>query len=223
MEETDISEAKTIGPVAHWPINFPASCNDENQVGWITDQIAGANGSWSPTGTGDAGCVLIQGPGARSYLRLQNLGATIFDSPQLNFKRAMSIAVLINAESTAGEQTVLGKWAEPDAYALSVRDGEYVFTLGFEGGVWGRIEELTAPANAAPAWTRLVATYDGSAMRLYADGTLLAERPTKGKLQQSARPLVIGAHPAQFRGGIDDVRLYNYALSTEEIAALPLR
>jgi hypothetical protein len=75
------------------------------------------------------------------------------------------------------------------------------------------------PVNA---WTHLAATYDGATLRLYVNGAQQATRAVTGPLQTSAGPLRIGGNGVWdewFAGLIDDVRVYNRALSPTEVLA----
>src|SRR5262249_41591589 len=75
-------------------------------------------------------------------------------------------------------------------------------------------------ALAAGTWTQLAATYDGSTLRLYVNGTQVASRAQRGSLPTSANPLQIGGDSLwgqYFSGVIDEVRIYNRALTQAEI------
>ena len=70
------------------------------------------------------------------------------------------------------------------------------------------------------AWTHLAATYDGSTQRLYVNGAQVATRTQTGAIQTSTNPLRIGGDSLwdeYFQGRIDEVRIYNRALSVSEI------
>ncbi|HEY3181756.1 MAG TPA: LamG-like jellyroll fold domain-containing protein, partial [Gaiellaceae bacterium] len=69
-------------------------------------------------------------------------------------------------------------------------------------------------------WTHLAGTYDGSTVRFYVNGILAGSTTASGTLNQTSDPLRIGADLTwgeYFQGKIDDVRVYNRALSTSEI------
>jgi len=84
---------------------------------------------------------------------------------------------------------------------------------------------VTATAGgplAVNTWTHLAATYDGTFLRLYVNGSLAAERATSGVLATSSRPLRIGHNDVNggvFLGRIDEVRVYARALTAQEIQA----
>jgi hypothetical protein len=70
------------------------------------------------------------------------------------------------------------------------------------------------------AWTHVALTYDGAAMRLYVNGVLATSRATVGALQTTTSPLWIGGNSPwgeYFQGLIDDVRVYDRALSQADI------
>jgi len=74
-------------------------------------------------------------------------------------------------------------------------------------------------------WYHAAATYDGAAMNLYLNGTNSGSMARSGQLDTSpAIGIMIGANPptiyAPFHGIIDDVRVYNTALSAGDILTI---
>jgi hypothetical protein len=70
------------------------------------------------------------------------------------------------------------------------------------------------------AWSHLASTYDGATLRLYLNGVLVSSQATSGTLSASSGVLRIGGNgvwPEWFAGLIDEVRVYNRALSAGEI------
>ena len=75
-------------------------------------------------------------------------------------------------------------------------------------------------ALALNVWTHLAATYDGSAVRLYVDGAQVGQLLYTGSIQTSNAVLRIGGNSVRaewFQGLIDEVRVYNRALSAAEV------
>ena len=71
-------------------------------------------------------------------------------------------------------------------------------------------------ALTANTWAHLAATYDGVTMRLYVNGVQVASRAQTGAIATSTNPLQIGGdsiYGQYFAGLIDEVRVYNRALS----------
>jgi hypothetical protein len=72
------------------------------------------------------------------------------------------------------------------------------------------------------AWTHLATTYDGATLRLYVNGMEVGSQTGGGSIQVSTGRLRIGGHAVWgewFAGRIDEVRIYNRALSPAEIQA----
>ena len=70
------------------------------------------------------------------------------------------------------------------------------------------------------AWTHLAATHDGTTLRLYVNGVQVGSRAVAGALLTSTGALRIGGNSIWgefFQGRIDEVRIYNRALSAAEL------
>ena len=69
-------------------------------------------------------------------------------------------------------------------------------------------------------WTHLAASYDGAQIRFYVNGTQVAAAAATGTYEQNTNPLWIGGNAVygeHFQGRIDDLRIYNRALTATEI------
>ncbi len=74
-------------------------------------------------------------------------------------------------------------------------------------------------------WHHVVGVYDGTRIYQYIDGQLDCSIQAAGRLAIGNEPLFIGTHawperPTEWNGWIDDVRIYNLALTRMEIEAL---
>jgi hypothetical protein len=75
-------------------------------------------------------------------------------------------------------------------------------------------------ALAVNTWSHLVTTFDGSTLRLYVNGVMVESAAVNGAAAVSSGALRIGGNAVwgeYFKGRIDDVRIYNRALSPAEI------
>jgi hypothetical protein len=74
------------------------------------------------------------------------------------------------------------------------------------------------------SWHYAVLTYDGSTLKLYMDGIEMAATPTGGVMPDNTGeyPVVIGANSQKldsyFTGSIDEVRIWNRAITSTEVA-----
>ena len=69
-------------------------------------------------------------------------------------------------------------------------------------------------------WSHLALTYDKVTLRLYVNGTQVGSAAASADIATSSNPLQIGSdsiYGQYFKGRIDEVRIYNRALSATEI------
>ena len=106
--------------------------------------------------------------------------------------------------------------------------GLYNLAALYNGGTILQFFDLPEPCNddnIGPSiqdgeWHFLAGTWDGDDIKLYIDGELEAEMACKGKLSPNNEPLYIGARGASQRfltGVLDEVKVYNYALTRDEL------
>ena len=71
-------------------------------------------------------------------------------------------------------------------------------------------------------WAHIVGTWDGSIMKIYVDGILDSSQESTGTITSDTSDITVGAYSTApsdlFHGLIDEVRIYNRALSASEIA-----
>ena len=154
---------------------------------------------------------------------------------KLDLTTGMTIEAWVNPSAQAGWETVVYKERGADgtgllSYALYSHDGAP--QAGGLVGPAGYIRIGTAdqavrrtPATALPlnVWTHLATTYDGLTQRLFVNGVQVSSVARTGTIVAGNQPLRIGASNAQiaefFNGLIDEVRIYNRALTAAEITA----
>ena len=90
------------------------------------------------------------------------------------------------------------------------------------GGTWTDGNKNVFGPSVLPVntWTHLASTFDGSTVRLFVNGVQVASQAQTAALQTTTATLQIGAdaYPTEyFAGLIDEVRIYNRALSAAEI------
>ncbi|QRN98501.1 right-handed parallel beta-helix repeat-containing protein [Archangium violaceum] len=145
----------------------------------------------------------------------------VADKPQLHFTTSLTLAAVVKPSRVDVSQVIVNKWYAYDSYSLSVSGGQYHFTIVLPGGTWGQPHDIAAPATAGQ-WAHVAGTYDGQTMRLYVNGQRVAQASVSGTLQNSNKSVEIGNYPAgnAFQGFIDDVRLFNVALSEAQVVNL---
>ncbi|NUP81081.1 MAG: hypothetical protein HOV96_26395, partial [Nonomuraea sp.] len=143
---------------------------------------------------------------------------TVADSASLRLTGGMTLEAWVRPTSVAGWRTVLMKEFGADlAYAImgSGSSGPAAFIFTSSGANAPAASNL--PVNA---WSHVAATYDGSTLRMFVNGTQVATNPTVGNLRTGTSPLRIGGNSGSgeyFSGLIDEVRVYNKALTPAQI------
>jgi hypothetical protein len=139
----------------------------------------------------------------------------------LQLRNALSISGWIYLSafgSGADVDPILRKGtASPTSYQLCIQDGKPTLHLNESDGTGvGTIGDSTLSLNK---WQHVVATWDGSTAKVYLDGYLDGSRSVAGPLPLDTQSLFIGGRSGGTdlaTGKIDDVRLYNYALTAAE-------
>jgi hypothetical protein len=171
--------------------------------------ISGA--TWSSSGR--FGKALSFGPGAL---------VSVNDAASLDLTSGMTLEAWVYPTSLSGWMNVIYK---PDNGSSICYVLQGCTPSGQVPSLWGAFSSssLSGP-SALPlnTWSHLAGTYDGSTMNFYVNGLLVGSRPQTGPITTSSVALTIGGNTAygeNWSGLIDEVRIYNRALSQSEIHA----
>ena len=141
------------------------------------------------------------------------------DAASLDLSAAMTLEAWVRPTSNSGWRTALIKERGTT---------DLVYGLYSSSGAAPNTENVTNVKNVATGpgplalntWSHLASTYDGSALRLFVNGTQVATKAVSGAMPNTVNPLRIGGNAVwgeYFSGLIDEVRVYNRALSAAEI------
>jgi|GEM_PF-294617 len=153
-----------------------------------------------------------------------NSGAVAANSPQHN-SNFTTISFWVNPKAFPGSGEVYllsnGGWQE--RWKISMPNhGKPVFTTHSNGACCSDMDSGT-PLTIG-AWTHVAMTHDGAKDIIYFNGVKVNEKNVTGSLDATKKPLGIGFDPIDnggfFNGSLDEVQIYNKALSAVEIAAL---
>jgi hypothetical protein len=203
------------------------------------DDIAGTNdgiarGSLGYTTAGMVGQAFSLN-GTDSYIEVP-------DSPRLNPRSGITVEAWYKPVSFAGvgnNPIVVKPFTSHNEpyyqYDLTVVGDQYDFPMSYAMfGFWIAIgpnarESVYTPSGAwTPGnWYHLVGTYDGASVKLYVNGALVGEKAAAGSLQDFGQPVYIGKQypypnegPRCTPGTIDEVSIYNRALTATEVTAI---
>jgi hypothetical protein len=148
----------------------------------------------------------------------------------LDLTTGMTIEAWVNSAGAGGWQTVVLKerGAVALSYALYANDGAP--EIGGFGAPAGYVRTATADDGVRPTvaltpgvWTHVATTYDRTSQKFYINGVLVATRAQTGNIVVGNGALRIGGNTAFnnefYTGLIDEVRIYNRALTAAEIGS----
>jgi hypothetical protein len=123
----------------------------------------------------------------------------------------------------------IGDSLHPDQFFLGFGPRNQVMKYKWEIGTSDGEGNVYEGSPTTDRWVHMVGTYDGSMMRLYVDGVQIGSSPLTGNILVDNNPVTIGAAENygegtplgdRFNGLIDEVRIYNRALSATEVKNL---
>lgn len=201
------------GPVGHWKF-------DEGSGTTAMDSSGNALNSTSFTGN-------------PTWVSGKYGKALAFDgtSQSVNFGNVLGITGNVTAE-------VWVKWNEFKNYGVILEKGTGGSATSFNYAIWSYASSVnaiigngtsnnTVSVNASALstgrWYHLALVADGSTLKLYIDGKVAASTTQTITPTANSSNFSIGnatSTPYNVNGSIDDVRIYNYALSPEQVATV---
>jgi hypothetical protein len=146
------------------------------------------------------------------------------NSPLLNFQNGITVSCWFNAYALPDRETFLlshGSWQ--NRWKLSITpDRQPRWTVNSLSG----IADLDAVAPLrTDSFYHIAATYDGSTLAMYLGGELHSYKALNGLMRTAALPFLMGQMlPSDanynFKGVMDEVKIYNYALIPEQVRLL---
>jgi hypothetical protein len=148
---------------------------------------------------------------------------TVADANALDQTGNLTISMWVNPTALSNtEAELLQKGTSDDCqnYGLALYGGTTLALLSSNSCSWSYAG--TNAVLTTGSWQYVTATYDGTNVRYYINGTLKDTVAWGGIGSANSGALVIGGGPSQassdyFNGLIDDVRIYNYALTGAQI------
>lgn len=209
-------ETYPYGLVGYWKFDersgivaFDSSNNDNHGILM--------NGSLRVSGRRNKGLHL---DGIDDYVRIEA-------SNSLNIPKAVAVAAWAKVEGTTNDHQVIlaQNYGHESCFVLEFQpDGKTPqFVVINSDGM--RADAVSSIMIQHGEWVHLVGAYDGVNVKLYVNGTLAGTSGLSGSIAVENKPVQIGAHTASwdrnwFNGILDEIMLYNRALSTEEIRML---
>jgi len=173
-----------------------------------TGSVSGA--AWSTAG---------RNGGALSFDGVDDL-VTVADHGSLDLTTGMTIEAWVRPSSVSGWRAVVQKMQGFDGMAYTLYAGSPTDLAAAHINTGSAVRVPSTAPLGLNVWTHLAMTYDGATVRLFVGGVQVASLAASGSMVVTTGVLRIGGNgPAggYFQGLIDDLRIYNRALSPAEI------
>ena len=154
---------------------------------------------------------------------------TIPDANSLDLTNGMTVEAWIRPTNLSGYKTILCKDRTSSAFSYVLSANNSALLSGSQRPnarirIGSNTRTVTGTSKLSTnTWTHVATTYNGSTLRLYINGVQVSSLNTTGNMTVSSDMLRIGGSPSlgsqYFAGLIDEVRVYNRALSQAEIQA----
>jgi hypothetical protein len=210
IAEVELLVSRVPGLVAHWTFDEGAGTVAFDSSGNGNDGIFVGDPQWVDGVIG--GALEFNGD---DYLDCGN-------GPSLQIQDAITIAFWFNVDAFQNTWEAFMAMGD-DSYRTSRGDGTGDAThMGVSGTTIGSFNGTVIVTGGQ--WHHMSAVYDGSEARIYIDGVLDTTNPGTGQINISNYNFWIGNNSQQtgrfLHGILDDVRIYNQALSATEISRI---
>ena len=143
----------------------------------------------------------------------RNDWVTVGDDASLDLTRAMTLEAWVRPAARGARSVLVKERGNRLSYGLYGRPSAHVFTNAERA--------LRGSRLRLGRWSHLAMTWNGRTLRVYVNGSQVAAHTLTGAAATSSGPLRIGGNaiwPEFFKGVIDEVRVYDRALSAGEVA-----
>ncbi|QNN21559.1 hypothetical protein HED60_04475 [Planctomycetales bacterium ZRK34] len=211
LSQIQIADLVGLNRYGHYPL-------DEG-VGATAGDVSGNSNDGTINGaiwtTGKVGSYALNFDGVDDYLAIGN-------PVELQATGSITLAAWVKPEALDGNRVIVIHKTPNNgqSVALKILDGKY--QISSWDGESSVVADSEVPTNDIAQWVHLVGTYDGAMWRLYRNGVLVTATQSAGSVPQINGDWTIGglSDGYFYQGGIDDVRIYNRAISANEIASL---
>ena len=190
-------------------------------TGGTIDDLSGAGNNGNITGT-------VEWTGNGNYgggMLFTDGMISIPNSETVTFEDEITIALWINSDDVSDSyRRVVGcGWASSGSYILGIDNHWMNMAFAWDiMNVGGTRFDANMDALVTPGeWEFVAGTYDGSMVKLYLNGEMKIQTAADGKITSVSDITIsqqgLGIEGGSFIGIMDEIRLYNVALSDDEI------
>ncbi len=220
MPVAPAAAAESPPPVAHYPL--------DSATGGHTADVAGGGGDASVSGV-----TVVPGQFGQAFSFAGQQDVNVANNPSLQPSRAITVQAWVNSPQPPPQYAdVVAKGIESDcnsaSYALYAGQTQGMFFYVYDGHGHGVLSPDAGRRIWDGQWHLLVGTYDGHVVRLFVDGVEVGNGSPAafaiGYNLSADNDLRIGDVKGKcvppFVGAIDDVAVWDRALSRAELVSL---
>ncbi|OGS47403.1 MAG: hypothetical protein A2539_07560, partial [Elusimicrobia bacterium RIFOXYD2_FULL_34_15] len=214
---SNVITSKTVGtvtgtsPISEWQFEegigaTTADTSGNSNIGTLYNSpqwVAGAVGSYG-----------LQFDGLNTYV-------SITDNSTLDITTAITLEAWVKTDVITTDGGPTRRVIDKGVYVLGASDQAYFKTL--INGISQSVNKSWSSSDIS-LWHHIVGTYDSiggtNNLRLYQDGVLVAQATVTGNIDTNNNALTIGRQGSttgRFDGTIDEMRIYNRALTANEV------
>ena len=202
----------TVGLVGEWKFEEGSGTTANDTSGNSNKGTLVNSPAWITGKVGKA----LQFDGTNKYVSVNNASS-------LNIRNTITLEALVKTDVITQDGGPTRRVIDKGVYLLAASDKSYIKI--YIGGV-GKSVEKEWTAIDIGKWHHIVGTYDSAGgtnnLKLYQDGILVAQTTATGNIDTNTAILNIGRQgitTGRFDGMIDEVRVYNRALSSSEVSS----
>jgi hypothetical protein len=198
-------------------------------VGWWRLDEGSGTTAYDSSGNGNDGTIL----GNPKWVAGKVGGAIDFDGdgdyincgndPIFDITDEITLTVWVNSNDNGNSEHNCWLGKGDNAYAIKHQSGNYLEFFIYDGD-WHSTNYSTDITSLNGDWHHMAGTYDGSELKFYLDGELAANLVYSSTIGTAAHNVTIGensqATGRYFDGMLDDPRIYNKALSQDDIKSI---
>ena len=200
--------------IAHWRFDEGSGTIAADTSGNSNDGTLMGNPQWVTGKIGGA----LEFDGDGDYVDCGN--DAIFDITE-----EITLAIWVNANDMGNSQHNCWLGKGDNTYAIKHQSGNFLEFFIYDGD-WHSTEYTTNITALNGEWHHMAGTFDGSELKFYLDGEEAANLVYSGTIGTTTDDVTIGensqATGRYFDGMLDDPRIYNEAISPDDIKSIML-
>jgi hypothetical protein len=216
-----------------FPVEVNAGGNDTAPVAkWSFENDVKDSSGNSNDGIVMGDAKYVEGVMGKAFRFDGNTCVKIPYSPSFSQTSAITVSLFVKFQKVSGRTFLVDKAHPGNAYLLRLADSDGLPVFRFQRGLGGsaagsKSENWAVVTSETPVqigkWYHLAAVDDGALLRVYIDGELCRSAAvTNTPLKHTKTSLCIGglSDDRAFSGDMDEIMIFNRALTKDEIRAL---